>query len=265
MSNAAERLPRSPLSERSETVNQLYVRKDKYGMRQVVVVLLTLLFVSAVALGQGTATATPNNLSGKYEGTSKTAGAADVPITLDLKQEGSKFSGRFSSSQNTGEITEGTFSEGNLTLKVNHDGKEATLTGRVEGEKITGTWVMGAQKGVVELKKVVPPATVPVAASPATSDLLSGDWDGVAEAGEPFPFLLTLKVDGEKVTGGSSSQLGESKISSGSWKDGKLNFVLDSSNGVVTMSATLVDGKLTGEFDYAGQMQGKWVAIKKKP
>jgi hypothetical protein len=265
MSNAAERLPRSPLSKRSETVNQLYVRKDKYGMRQVVGVLLTLLFASAVALCQGTGTATPNNLSGKYEGTSKADGSADVPITLDLKQEGNKFSGRLSSAHNAGEISEGTFSEGNLTLKVNHAGKEGTLTGRVEGEKITGTWVMGAQKGVLELKKVVPPATVAVEASPATPDSLSGDWDGVAEAGEPFPFLLTLKVDGEKVTGGSSSQLGESKISSGSWKDGKLNFVLDSSNGVVTMSATLVEGKLTGEFDYAGQMQGKWVAIRKKP
>ena len=83
--------------------------------------------------------------------------------------------------------------------------------------------------------------------------------------GQPFPFLLTLKVDGEKVTGGSSSQLGDSTISTGSWKDGKLNFLLDSSNGAITMSATVVDGKLTGEFDYAGQMQGKWVAIKKKP
>jgi len=247
-------------------MNQPYVPKDKYGMRQVVVVLLTLLFASAIALGQGTGTATPNNLSGKYEGTSKTEGGADVPVTMDLKQDGSKFSGRLSSAHNTGEISEGTLSGSNLTLKLNADGKEATITGRVEGEKITGTWLMGTQKGVVELKKVVPPAAVAVEASPATPVSLSGDWDGVADAqGDPFPFSLTLKVDGEKVTGGSSSQLGESKISTGSWKEGKLNFQLDSANGVVTMSATVVDGKLTGEFDYAGQMQGKWVAIKKKP
>jgi len=235
-------------------------------MRKPVVVLLILLFANAVVLGQGTGTATPNNLSGKYEGTSKTDGAADVPITLDLKQEGSKFSGRISSAHNTGEISEGTFSEGNLTLKLNAEGKEATLTGRVEGEKITGTWVMGTQKGVVELKKVASPATVAVEASPATLVSLSGDWDGVADAqGDPVPFLLTLKVDGEKVTGGSSSQLGESTISNGSWKDGKLSFQLDSPNATVTMSATLVEGKLTGQFDYSGQMQGKWVAIKKKP
>jgi hypothetical protein len=27
----------------------------------------------------------------------------------------------------------------------------------------------------------------------------------------------------------------------------------------------MVDGKLVGDFDYNGQLQGKWVATKKKP
>jgi hypothetical protein len=70
-------------------------------------------------------------------------------------------------------------------------------------------------------------------------------------------------VDGEKVTGSSSSQLGEATISSGSWKDGRLSFQLDGSSGAIVMSATLIEGKLSGEFDYSGQLQGKWVAIKK--
>src|SRR4029079_4327172 len=92
--------------------------------------------------------------------------------------------------------------------------------------------------------------------APATVNL-SGQWDAVADAqGQPFPFLLTLKVDGEKVTGSSSSQLGEANISTGSWKDGKLAFVLEGGNGAITMNGTVVDGKLTGEFDYAGQLQG---------
>jgi len=86
----------------------------------------------------------------------------------------------------------------------------------------------------------------------------------VADAqGQPFPFLLTLKVDGETVSGSSSSQLGDSNIKSGTWKEGKLYFQLEGSNGVITMSATVVDGKLAGEFDFAGQLQGKWVAVKK--
>ena len=80
--------------------------------------------------------------------------------------------------------------------------------------------------------------------------------------GQPFPFLLTLKVDGDTVTGNSSSQLGDATVK-GTWKDGKLMFQVEGQNGTINMSATVIDGKLSGEFDYAGQLQGKWVAIKK--
>jgi hypothetical protein len=107
------------------------------------------------------------------------------------------------------------------------------------------------------------PATAAEAA-PATALNLNGNWDAVADAqGQPFPFLLVLKIDGETVTGSSSSQLGESTIKNGSWKDGKLSFDLEGQNGTINMSATVVEGKLTGQFDYAGQLQGRWVAVKK--
>jgi hypothetical protein len=44
-----------------------------------------------------------------------------------------------------------------------------------------------------------------------------------------------------------------------------LAVVLDSANGQVALVGTMVDGKLVGDFDYNGQLQGKWVATKKKP
>jgi len=71
-----------------------------------------------------------------------------------------------------------------------------------------------------------------------------------------------LKVEGETVTGSSSSQLGEAAVK-GTWKDGKLVFQADGQNGTINMSATVIDGKLSGEYDYAGQLQGKWVAVRK--
>jgi hypothetical protein len=52
-------------------------------------------------------------------------------------------------------------------------------------------------------------------------------------------------------------------IKAGTWKDGKLNFTLEGQNGSVTLSGAVVDGKLSGEFDFSGQLQGKWVAVKK--
>jgi hypothetical protein len=108
-------------------------------------------------------------------------------------------------------------------------------------------------EGTVELHKVV-------------VDEISGQWDAVADAqGQPFPFTLTLKLEGEKVTGSSSSQLGDSPVSSGSWKDGKLSIMLEGGAGQIALAATMIDGKLSGDYDFAGQLSGKWVAIKKKP
>ena len=201
--------------------------------------------------------------SGKYEGILKTAGAADAQITLELKNEGGKFSGQLTNGGKSFEITDGSLKDGKLTLKLGEVAKDGVLTATVDGDKLSGDWIAGTQKKTVELKKaaVGGAAASTTAATPVN---LTGEWDGVADAnGQGFPFSLTLKVEGEKVTGSSSSQLGESNISSGNWKDGRLSFQLENPNGAITMSAVLVDGKLSGEFDYAGQLQGKWVAVKK--
>lgn len=209
-----------------------------------------------------------DTLSGKYEGTLKTAGAADEKVSLELKNDAGKISGRLMKGQTAIDITEGTLAESKLALKLGAAAKDGTINAVVSGEKITGDWIAGAKKGSLELKKVTAAAAAPAAptasAAPAAAVNLNGQWDGVADAqGQPFPFLLTLKIDGETVTGTSSSQLGDSQIKNGTWKDGKLSFELEGQNGVITMSATVVEGKLSGEFDFAGQLQGKWVAVKK--
>jgi hypothetical protein len=195
---------------------------------------------------------TADTLSGRYEGTAKLDGT-EVPVKLELKRDGTKVTGNGTAGQTTAEISEGTFVDGTLTLKF--AGQGGTLIAKLNGDKIIGDVVNGARKGTVELKKVATPAPIN----------LTGEWEAVADAnGQPFPFALTLKVEGEKVSGSSSSQLGESQITSGSWKDGQLTFALEGQNGVITMTATVIDGKLSGAFDYAGQLQGKWVAVKKK-
>jgi hypothetical protein len=74
---------------------------------------------------------------------------------------------------------------------------------------------------------------------------------------------MVLKVDGEKVSGSSTSQLGDSTVS-GTWKDGKLAVVLDGGSVQTALIGSIVEGKLVGDYDYGGQLQGKWVAAKKK-
>jgi hypothetical protein len=202
-----------------------------------------------------------DTLSGKYEGVVKAAGVAEEKLSLELKNDGGKISGRLTNGSTAVDVTEGTFANSKLALKLGAAAKDGTISATVAGDTITGDWTAGATKRSFELKRV--PAAA--AATPAASAVnLNGQWEAVADAqGQPFPFLLVLKLEGETVTGSSSSQLGEAPIKTGTWKDGKLLVELESQNGTIALSATLVEGKLSGEFDFAGQLQGKWVAVKK--
>ena len=222
--------------------------------------LLTLTFIlgSLVVLAQGTP-----DLTGTYEGIVKMPNMPEGKVSIELKSEGGKITGRATHGPKTIDITEAKLDNGMLTLRFD---KDHAFTGKVDGDKLVGEVSDGATKFPIELKKVTPAAAAPAtpaAAAPAAFNL-NGQWDAIADAnGQPFPFLLTLKVEGEKVTGNSSSQLGESVVKDGTWKDGKLVFSLEGQNGVISMSATVIEGKLSGEFDYAGQLQGRWVAQKK--
>jgi hypothetical protein len=229
--------------------------------------LLTLAFLlgSVVAFAQA-----PPNLAGTYEGMVKRPGATtEDKVSLELKTDGGKISGRATHGTMTADVTDGKYENGTLTLSFSNDAK---FVAKLDGDTLIGDGMHGTEKVHMELKKVVPAAAAATAgpnppattAAPAAAFNLNGQWDAVADAnGQPFPFLLTLKVDGQSVSGGSSSQLGEATVKNGTWKDGKLSFELEGSNGTIVMSATVIDGKLSGEFDYSGQLQGKWVAVKK--
>ena len=224
---------------------------------KLITLVLTFLLAATVGFAQGTP-AVSTGIAGNYEGTMK-----GQPATLELKNTNGKLEGQLKSGEKAYQLTEVAVNgEGTLSLTFGKDGK---LEGKTDGAKITGNWIAGADKSPVELKRVAAAATPATPVTPASNFNPSGDWEAVADAnGQPFPFLLTLKVDGEKVTGGSSSQLGEGTIKEGSWKDGKLSFEIEGTNGTISMSATVVEGKLAGEFDYAGQLQGKWVAVRKQ-
>src|SRR6266700_1909076 len=208
---------------------------------------LSLLLVSITGWGQAR-----TSLTGKYEGTAKGPNG-DVILKLDLVDEFGKFSGQITSPRSVYKIAKGQMTDGVLTLEAEGNGSTGKLTLRQKDDKLAGDFSADGRTGPVELHRVV-------------SDDISGEWDAAADAqGQAFPFTLSLKVDGEKVTGSSSSQLGTSTISSGNWKDGKLALVLESGNGQIALMATLDNGKLVGDYDFAGQFSGKWAAVKKKP
>ena len=216
--------------------------------------VLAVLFAPLIISAQGSNAPqkTPASLTGRYQGTAKTPGG-DMAMTLDIVEEAGKFSGTVTTPHGSFKVIKGQKADGLLTLDAEGNGSTGKFSLRVKDDKLVGDLTVDGKTGSVDLRRVAP-------------DEISGEWDAAADAqGQPFPFTLSLKVDGEKVTGSSSSQLGTSTISSGNWKDGKLALVLESGNGQIALMATFDNGKLVGDYDFAGQFSGKWAAVKKKP
>ena len=242
--------------------------------KPVAVVFLLLLSPLALFAQDGPATAKPPTVDqfvGNYKGTAKSP-EGEVALTLEIKSDKGKISGRLITPKGEEPLTSGEVVVSKLTIKLGSGSGANQLVLQLRDDKAVGEWKTGGQTRAVEFRKVLPAteATAAEVAKPATepsiAESLSGEWDAAADVqGQAFPFALSLKIEGDKVTGESSSQLGTSTISSGSWKDGKLAVVLEGSNGQIALIATMVDGKLVGDFDYAGQLSGKWVAVKKKP
>ena len=192
------------------------------------------------------------SLTGKYEGMAKNE-TGEQKVKLDLVEDAGKYSGTLTTAQGSFKILKGQMANGVLTLDIEKPGGgSGQMSFKKNGDVLVATFTEAGKTVNIDFRK-------------ASADDISGEWDAVADAqGQAVPFTLTLKVDGDKVTGSSNSQLGTATISNGTWKDGKLSIVLEGGSGNITMAATIVDGKLSGDFDFAGQMSGKWVAQKKK-
>jgi hypothetical protein len=211
----------------------------------------TVLLLAASAVWAQPQQPTLDQFVGSYKGTAKMA-SGEAEVTVEIKTADGKVSGRAASGNTEYQITSGEIVSGKLALKLGTAPDTASLTLERKGDALTGEWIHGAQKGTVELKK----------SDLSAKDEISGEWDAVADAqGQAIPFTLSLKLDGDKLTGFSDSQLGHANIVSGSWKDGKFSVVLD---GNVALVATMIEGKLSGEYDYNGQGSGRWVAVRKK-
>ena len=214
--------------------------------------IFVLLIVSLTVAAQPATNSPQASLTGKYEGMAKNE-TGEQKVTLDLVEDAGKYSGTLTTAQGSFKILKGQMANGVLTLDIEKPGgSSGQMSFKKNGDVLAASFTEAGKTVNIDFRK-------------AAADDLSGEWDAVADAqGQAVPFTLTLKVDGDKVTGSSNSQLGTATISNGTWKDGKLSIVLEGGSGNIAMVATIVDGKLSGDFDFAGQMSGKWVAQKKK-
>lgn len=244
--------------------------------RRFVTSLVFALLVAGLAAAQSDNKQGSDKLSGKYEGVAKSEAVGDLPLTVQIKHDSGKLTGSIDTAQGSLPITAGSYADGKINLKFDFGGNEGIVTAELKDGKIMGNWSLAGQTGTLELKMVgaagsmpatpaTPPATPPSgAAKPAAADQLSGEWSASADAaGQAVQFILKLKLDGETVTGESTSDQGTAPISKGTFAGGKLMIVLDAGGSAITLNGTVSEGKINGDFDFAGQLQGKWEAKKK--
>src|SRR2546427_447643 len=107
---------------------------------------------------------------------------------------------------------------------------------------------------------------LPVAAG-AQAKSFGGKYQGTIKSPNgDVQVTLELKDDNGKISGHATTPHGVYEVVKTTLADGLLTLELSApgSTGIIAMVAVLQDGKLNGDYDFAGQMQGKWVAVKKQ-
>ncbi len=81
----------------------------------------------------------------------------------------------------------------------------------------------------------------------------SGTWAITIDAPTgPVEATLTLKQDGDKVTGSFTNPRGETPLT-GTMKGDDLSVTITAPMGTLVINAKVADGKLVGNLDFAGQ------------
>lgn len=97
---------------------------------------------------------------------------------------------------------------------------------------------------------------------------IAGKWNvSVETPGGNRDSALDLKVDGKKVTGTLTSEMGETPVT-GEYVDGKLTFTINFDGGGQQITLTFVgapkaDGSLAGSIDFQGTAMN-WTAVRVK-
>src|SRR6185369_9344218 len=132
--------------------------------------VLALLFTPVVVVAQN-----PNaeakaqgSITGKYQGTIK-GEAGEIKVSLDLVDEGGKYSGSITTERGTFKLIKGQMADGNLTLEFETTGPPHKLTVRQKGNTLVGNIFDADKPAPIEFHKVV-------------ADEISGEWDAAADA-----------------------------------------------------------------------------------
>ena len=100
----------------------------------------------------------PGPLTGTWECTSHGGSRGDMQFTLTLEQDKETVTGSVTSPIGSSELSDATYSKKVLEVHIAGDENEYVLTGRLKGNKLSGEWTHGTEKGEWEGSKQAPAA-----------------------------------------------------------------------------------------------------------
>jgi len=216
---------------------------------------------------------TAPTIVGKWNLSVETQNGPNTSV-LDMKLDGKKVTGTISSQ--LGETTvAGEFAEGKLTFSMAFQGSNGNLQLAFAGafkddSTLVGTMDIAGQGMQLPWKAERVKEKTDEKTNPKPALTIVGKWNVSVETQQgPNTSVLDVKLDGKKVTGTLSSQLGETPVE-GEFADGKLTFSISfqGSNGnfqIAFSGAFKEDGTIAGTMDIAGQnMQMPWKAERVK-
>jgi hypothetical protein len=203
------------------------------------------------------------NLAGRYKGSTVSPDGLET-FVADLKVESGAVTGVIKTTLRVITVTSGNVSGDRYDLAIDLDGTPGSITGSLKEGTFAGQWAIGENSGRFTMQRAA--ATAPTGAT-TSGDSPTGDWDAVLDmGGNQTPFWLSLKLDGQKVTGQVGSAERGATALEGTWANGTLDFAFTMSDGMrISMSATMTDGKLAGTMKVGdGQITGGWAAARRK-
>ncbi len=205
-------------------------------------------------------TAAAGGISGIWASVATTPNG-ELPLSLELKQEGDKVTGSLSSDMGSLPIQAGSFKENKLQFDVEIGTNVYRVQATLQEDKFTGNWAPagGGEGGAWSAKRKAEPA-------PEAITALDGTWDSVATtSGGDLRFQMVFKQSGETVTGHAITPDGNLSIQKGSLIGDKFTFQIEFQGGTYRVDATLTGGKLTGKWSAIdGTDSGAWSAERRQ-
>lgn len=223
--------------------------------------ILVLAGVACVLTASPAASAQAVNAAGRWDVTFNTP-QGPMNASMTLTREAEKLTGTLSGPQ--GDLAvEGSQKEKAVTLyftvEMGNGPIPITMSGTQEGESMSGSFDFGGGQGDWTAARAAGSASADGSSSDGKLDV-SGSWTlDVTTAGGSGTPTITLKQNGEALTGEYSGQLGQAQLS-GTLKGSDITFSFDvtvEGNAVhVVYTGTAGPDAMKGRVDIGGGVQG---------